>query len=87
MTLYSHQMASYDRVSFMEQSTSITLLHINLTRNMIGVLDPFKYSHLVQPLIVDLDLFMLKIALIMFEHVPISKLPTTSSTGIYNKKL
>lgn len=65
---YSILIASSDR-SFMDQSSSSTLLNIQLNQNMVSVLDPLKYSQLVQPFIVFLNHSILKKAMVMVEDV------------------
>lgn len=54
---------------------------------MVAVLDPMKYSQLVQPLIVCLDHSMLKKALVSVEDVPISQLLSAYSITSYNKQM
>ena len=80
-------MASSDFISFMDQSSSSVLLNIKLNQNMVVVLDPYKYSQLVQPLIVCLDHSILKKAMVMVEDVPISQLSLAYSSAIYSLKL
>lgn len=83
----SNQMASSKRISFMEQSSTSTVLNIKLNENVFVVIDPSKYSKSVQPLIVCLDHYVLMKALVIFEDVPISQLSLSYSTTSYNENM
>ena len=87
MIFYSNHMVSSYLVTFMDQSSSSTLPNIKLSQNMVVVLDPSKYSQLVQPMIVFLDHSIMKKALVMVEDILITQLSLAYLTTIYNKKL
>lgn len=80
-------MASFDCIFFMDQSSSSSLLNIKLNQNMVLLLDPTKYSPLVQPLISCLDHSVSKKYLVLVEDVPISQLQLAFSTASYNKQM
>lgn len=84
---HSSMVSSFDRVSFMDLTTSSITLTVKQNEILINDLDASKYPIVVQQLIKCLNYLILKKELAHHEDVLLSALILTFSTTSYSKSL
>lgn len=78
-------MASFENVSFIDQSASVIMLNIKPNQNLIVDLDESHYNALIKHLIECLRFSPLMKVMTMHEDVSLMHLSKAYSTAIYNK--